>query len=229
MKKQKVIIVGNKQYNNFNFNNIVDSFDIIYRFNCARPDRNTGMKFGKLAMCSHMYENLTKKPFDKELIMRVYGSEMEFDFLNDWCDWFQKNIENFDEIFYERIDTHSLNKTLEGYSCPHRFSKMASTGFSIIFKNLLLGNKICVIGFSLNEQEIRKTQGEIDEFAKSKNLVDSCHSFSEERDILAWLHNNKKIDASLCMIEDTEGLSLKKNTYNTQPSEYIMRLIDRKE
>jgi len=55
MKKQKVLILGNKQYYNFRLNDIVDSFDIIYRFNMALPGKNNGTKLGKLAMCSHVY------------------------------------------------------------------------------------------------------------------------------------------------------------------------------
>ena len=50
---------------------------------------------------------------------------------------------------------------------------------------------------------------------KLTHLTLSEHKISEERDILAWLHNNKKIDASLCMIEDTEDLSFKKYLQHT--------------
>ena len=61
-----------------------------------------------------------------------------------------------------------------------------------------------------------------------KNQGESCHSFSEESRILAWLHNNKKVDASLCMLEDTDELSLKTNEYNTEPSEFILNLLNNK-
>ena len=39
MERQKVLILGNKHYYNFKLNDIIDSFDIVYRFNLAYPGR----------------------------------------------------------------------------------------------------------------------------------------------------------------------------------------------
>ena len=225
----KILVLGNKEYCHFQLNNIIDSFDVIYRFNMAWPGKNNGTKFGKLAMCSHVYNNCVKNPVSKKQIIRVYGSEMETAFLNDWYDFFQENKENFDEIYHENAHNwQAWNRMLGEYGSPHRFSKMASSGYSVIFRNLADGDhKIYVSGFTLCSDEIRKTQGEKDEFAKGKNQGKGHHSFSEEGRILAWLHNDKKIDASLCMLEDTEELSLKTNAHNTEPSQYILDLLNK--
>ena len=70
------------------------------------------------------------------------------------------------------------------------------------------------------------------EYDNGDRLIDhvhgrgNCHSFSKERDILAWLHNNEKIDASLCMLKDTEEYTLEDNKYNTLPSQYIINLLN---
>jgi hypothetical protein len=177
-----------------------------------------------------MYNNFVKNVISKEQIIQKYGHEMEAAFLNDWYDFFQENKENFDEIVHENeYKWGEWNRMLEKYGSPHRFSKMASTGYSVIFRNLADGNnKVYVLGFTLCNDEIRKTTGEKDEVAKAKNQGQICHSFSEENRILAWLHNNKKIDASLCMLEDTADSNLKTNAHNTEPSEFILGLLKRK-
>jgi len=225
----EILVIGNKHYYNFKLNNIIDSFDVIYRFNLACPGNNNGTKFGKLAMCQHVYNNFVRDSMSKEQTIQKYSHEMEAAFLNDWYDFFQENKENFDEIFHENEHNWTeWNRMLEKYGSPHRFSKMASTGYSVIFRNLADGNnKVYVSGFTLCNDEIRKTIGEKDEVVKAKNQGRCSHSFSDERNILAWLHNNKKVDASLCMLEDTDELSLKTNKYNTEPSEFILDLLNK--
>jgi len=227
-EKQKVLILGNKQYYNFKLNNIVDSFDVIYRFNMCCPGNNNGTKFGKLAMCQHMYLNFVTNLCTKEQIIQKYGHELETEFLNDWYDFFQENKQHYDEIYHENeYNWGEWNKMLENYKSPHRFSKMASSGYSVIFKNLVAGNEVYVLGFTLCSNEARKTLGEKDEIVTAKNQGAGSHSFSEESRILAWLHNNKKVDASLCMIEDATELNFKQNNYNTEPSEFILDLLNK--
>jgi len=225
-----ILILGNKHYYNFKLDAIIDSFDVIYRFNLARPNTNNGTKFGKLAMCGHVYQNFVSSPLSKERMIDKYQSDYTAEFVSEYYDFFEENKEKFEEIFHQNEHNwQQWNAMLEEYDSPHRFSKMATTGYSTIFRNLQEGNEnIYVSGFTLCDKEIRKTIGEEDDFALSKNQGAGCHSYSDERNILAWLHNNKKIDASLCMLEDTEQLSLKDNTYNTVPSQYILDLLNRR-
>ena len=228
MKKEKVLILGNKQYYNFKLDDIVDSFDKIYRFNMAWPGKNNGTKFGNLAMCSHMYLNMVENPVSKDNIFKIYGDEMEKTFLYDWYDFFQENNKSFDDIFFENPNNGPLwNKMLEDFGCPYRFASIPSTGCSVMFRNLAMGNEIYVLGFTLHGDEIRKTYGEKEEVSMAKNQGQTVHSFSTERSILAWLHNNEKVDASLCMLKDTTVLNLQSNEYNTEPSEFILNLINK--
>ena len=222
-----VLIIGNKPYYNLKLDAIVDSFDIIYRFNLAAPGNNNGTKFGKLAMCSHVYENFVSRPINKDSMIEFYQSDYTAEFVGEYYDFFQKNKDKFDEIFHQNEHNwEKWNELLTEYGSPYSFSKMATTGYSTIFRNLQEGREdIFVLGFSLCDNEIRQTLGEEDDFSLSKNQDSGCHSFSDERNILAWLHNNKKIDASLCMLEDIEQLSLKENTYSTSPSQYILDLL----
>ena len=230
----KTLILGNKYYTNLNLDDIVDSFDVIYRFNLARPGTNNGTKFGNLAMCSHIYQNWVSWPLSKENMIELYGWEYTDDFVSEYYDFFFENQEKFDEIYHQNEDIwYQWNDMLKEYNSPHRFSKMATSGYSTIFRLLQEGKEnIYIAGFTLSEKETRRSVGEEYSFALLKNkeeIENTCHSFSEEKNILAWLHNNKKIDASLCMLEDTEEFTLEDNTYNTVPSQYILELLRRTE
>ena len=229
MKNKKILILGNKHYYKFKLNEIIDSFDVIYRFNLACPNRNNGTKFGKLAMCQHVYNNFVENSLSKNEIMQTYKDDYDTSYLNEWYDFFQLNKENFDEIFHQdEYNWGEWNRMLVEYGSPHRFSKMATTGYSVIFSNLAdSDNQVYVSGFTLCDDELRESVGDADGIAVERSQPNSCHSFSEESRILAWLHNNKKIDASLCMLEDTEELSLKANAYNTEPSEFILDLLNK--
>jgi len=229
----KILILGNKYYSNLKLDDIVDSFDVVYRFNLARPGTNNGTKFGKLVMCSHIYHNWVLNPLSKESMVELYGWEYTDDFVSEYYDFFSKNKEKFDEIYHQNEDIwHQWNYILEDYNSPHRFSKMATSGYSTIFKLLYEvsdEDTIYVAGFTLSEKETRRSVGEEYSFALLKNkeeIENTCHSFSEEKNILAWLHNNKKIDASLCMLEDTEEFTLEDNAHNTVPSQYILDLLN---
>jgi hypothetical protein len=231
MKKQKVLIIGNKQYHNFQLNDILDKFDIIYRCNLAFVGKNNGTKFGKLAMCGHIYHHFVKHSTDKEEIMKIYSEEYDATYLSDWYDFFQTNKENFDEIFHQDENNWGeWNRMLEKYGSPHKFSKMASTGYSTIFKNLSNdNNEVYISGFTLCDGEIRKTEGESAERTiQANNNGGGCHSFSDETKILNWLHKNKKIDASLCMLDDTKEVSIKTNDDSMKLSEFISELITKR-
>ncbi len=160
-------------------------------------------------------------------MIHKYKKDCEVSFLKEWYCFFLQNKKNFDEIFYERENNSGKwNEMLKDYGSPHRLTKIPSTGYSTIFRLLLNNdNDLYVSGFTLCAQEQRETLGDSSELANRRAKEGNCHSFSDEREILAWLHNNGKVDASLCMLADTEGLSFKKNIYSTQPSKYIIKLL----
>jgi len=230
MTNKKVLIVGNKPYENFKFDDIIDSFDIIYRCNLAWPDNNNGTKFGRLAMCDHIYLNFVSKSLSKKEIFDLYGSGYDNAYLSDWYDWFQSNKPNFEEIFHMAYNTSQWNSILSSYGCPHQVTRIPRTGFSTIFKALSesteshSSSEVFVCCFSLSGDEFRKSFGLKDETAKAEGQ--GCHDKNNEVNILTWLHNNQKVDASLCMLTDTEEPTLQ--TDNMQPSPFILDLINKK-
>ena len=104
---------------------------------------------------------------------------------------------------------------------------MASSGFSAIFRNLADNKQVYVFGFTLCDEEVRKTEGEMNQISINKNKGKGSHSFTDERQILAWLHNNNRVDASLCMLEDAAEFNLKSNSYGTSPSEFVLDLLNK--
>ena len=42
MERLGTILIGNKKYDNLNIDNIIDSFNMNYRFNMALPNNNNG-------------------------------------------------------------------------------------------------------------------------------------------------------------------------------------------
>jgi len=224
----KVLLVGNKPYNNFNFSKIIDNFDVIYRFNMAIPGKNNGTKFGKLAMCNHIYNNFVDNFISRDKMISIYGKETETSYLDEWYDFFQKNKNKFEEIYHQQESyVGRCDQMLSEYGCDRRFERIVSTGHATIFKLLEQGySNIYVLGFTIRLDEIRETLGELKTFAKAKHEGNiGVHCAAKESGILAWLHRKNKIDASLCMVKDTEELNIETNEYETKPSEFIINLL----
>jgi len=201
MEKKKVLVIGNKQHG-LKLDKVIDSFDVVHRCNLAWMGKGNGTVFGKLAMCNHVYQNFVKTQNSKQEIIGLYSTDYTNEYLSEWYDFFQENKDRFEEIYYQNENNWSQwNSMLEEYGCPHRFSKMASTGYSTIFKSLTDGsNEVHISGFSLDKNELRASVGVLDSVTENENAGGRWHSFSDEILILNWLHKNKKINASLCML-----------------------------
>ena len=59
----------------------------------------------------------------------------------------------------------------------------------------------------------------------TENSGGGCHSFSDEIEIVRWLHQNKKIDASLCLLNDTSEISVNETDEGLEISGFINDLI----
>lgn len=198
----RILVIGNKQCD-VNLDHIIDSFDIIYRCNLAWPGKNNGAKFGKLAMCCHVYDNFIRNPKSKHQILNIYSTDYTSEYLNAWYDFFQENRDKFDEIYHQ--DEHKWgkwNNMLESYNSPYKFSRMATTGYSTIFEAMVdSSNEVHVAGFTLDKDELRASMGVLDSITKKENDGGGVHSFGDEINILNWLHTNKKVDATLCEVK----------------------------
>lgn len=218
IQRHKILIIGNKPYANFPFNNIIDKFDRNIRCGTVLPGHNNGTKYDSLALCSHFYHNLVNQPLSREGFVEFYKEDFPKEYLKRYYDSFPETKSRYKEIFFAQHHPEIYNRMLAEWGCPHRFSKIPRLGCTLIFENLRKNNNVFITFFSLYDK-VRVSRNTIKE-ARGRP---SCHSPSDEMPMLIWLHENKFIDATLCMLEDREVPTL--NCKDLQPSEFIVNLL----
>jgi len=193
------IVIGNKSYINLELNEILDDFHNINRCNLGLPNNNNGTKNGKLWLCNHLYLNLIK---NKDSLNEFIQKYEETYILSEIETFYQ----NFNENEFLKINYAYggkpikilFNLILKLLKCPFQFSKMPRTGYTVIFYTILKRKFCFVSNFTISRSEIRdsyyvkESHGDNHEF----------HSTKDEINILNWLHDNKVIDASLCLLND---------------------------
>lgn len=191
--KDSFLIIGNKPYKKFKFNEIIDSFEEVCRCNLSLPNRNNGTKHGNLACCSHFYINLVQSRVSLERFIQIYEEEYIKEELIEFYNNF--NVSDFQDVFFAVPETTVYNTWLQKHECPYSFSMMPRTGYTVLFNSLLFMKKnIYVSNFSIKKEKPES-------YATIGN-PSNCHDTSEESNILRWLHSNSYIDASLCLLED---------------------------
>ena len=73
--------------------------------------------------------------------------------------------------------------------------------------------------------EVRLSSYVKEEVCEKVQKTNRHHNASEEIAVLRWLHSNKYIDATLCMITDTENLSISYDS-GLNPTSRIMGIIE---
>ena len=230
MAKKNIVIVGNKLLENLNLSKAIDSFDKIFRCNLATVGLNNGVNFGSLAMCQHVYDRFVANPKDKSAIMDLYGPEYEDDYLSEWFDFFHNNKDNFEEVFHlDETQKNSFNRILGEYGCHLIFDSMPTTGYSLVMtslRDLKEDYNIFVSNFTIDKEETRESLGVTESQTYQDNFGASCHSFKRESEILRWLHKNNIIDASLCLFNDNEKISVNEDEDGLKVSDFISNLIN---
>jgi len=229
-----IVIIGNKTYLSIDLNGLIDSFDNNIRFNMGIPCGNNGTVKDKIALCCHIYDSYVKTKKDYSFIENIYGKEYKLDFLKNFYDSFDVN--DYKEIIPPISNIHyssKYNAHLLSIGCPYTFSKQPRTGHSIILDQVIKNeNQIYVIGCSITN-ETRKTYYVNDFVFERENEPDNgltgtgstcCHNKNDEIKILRWLHENSLIDATLCMLKDSETPTLE--TGGLEPSQKMVSLIE---
>ncbi len=83
MSAEDILIVGNKPYSNFRFNNIIDKFERNIRCGTALPGTNNGTKYDSLALCSHFYHNLVSHRLRRGDFVEFYKEHLSEEYLKD--------------------------------------------------------------------------------------------------------------------------------------------------
>ena len=212
-----MLVIGNKPYKNIHLSNIFDKFEGICRCNMSLPNLNNGTKFGTLGLCNHLHESLVTKKVSDATFLNSYSAEYEKKEIIKFLDGFKRA--KFDRIYFADPKEKAYNHILKAWNSPYRFTRQPRTGYNIVFDNILSGNhKVFVTNFTIKD-EPRTTYY----VKKSRGYESNCHSKNDEINIIKWLHNNNKIDASLCTIVDCEKPTLECSTL--KPTKFIIDKI----
>ena len=221
---EKVLVIGNKKYENLNLSSLIDSnyFDKIYRCNFGLPKKATGTKYGTLALCNHTHRFFvdTKTPL-KEII-KIYGVDgIEEDFLTNFYTRFQKEKHNFEKIYYQSSSAARYNEILKRHDCPLAFKRQPRTGHAVVMELIEEKKQVFIFGFTIEQDETRVSYG----VKPGMSDKSPFHSKEEEVNILRWLHSNSIIDASLCLLKDKDRISfcLDKNLKPTREIKNILK------
>ena len=220
---QSVLIIGSKPYEKLQVDNLIDAFKNNIRCNMGIPCRNNGTVKDELALVGHIHDHfvIEKSPWKK--VMEVYGKEYK----HDHIDYFYGNfsIKDYNNVWRAKADELKINFFLKKIGCPYKFSKPPRTGFICILNKLMDEfNDIppIIFKFSITE-EIRKTEYIKDWVFQKEEDGTSCHNKEDEIAILRWLHKNDYIDATLCMLQDSEAPTL--NYEEIEPSQKVIDLL----
>jgi len=236
--KNRILIIGNKPYTKISLDQTIDTFPINYRLNLSLPNNNNGTKYNHLGVCSHLRDNLLPKPSIStvcassilvkvtppippgEWFINEYIHAYKEDYLRAYVKrWNAEASRAFQSKFFVKPDMRRFNAYLEEEGSPYKFEGQPRTGISLVLSQIFQGlHKIFATNFSIHH-ETRTSH-----YVKEGCFESNCHGSAEsEINILRWLHENNKVDASLCLLEDSSSPVLKCN--GLVPSEFIIDLL----
>jgi len=230
---KEVLIIGNKPYQKLSLDKLIDSFCNNVRCNFSVPGLNNGSRFDELALCNHQYDNLVRDDYDVKKIIDIYGECYDVEYIEKYFHTYKENLSKYNRVYHAEFNTTKQNLFLSSIGCPHMIEAVPRTGLTVIIENLLKDNKIFITNFSIKKEirfshYVQKSHIE-KEFKSEENkrqglpgLIPFCHNTDNEIKILRWLHKSKRIDASLCFLEDEKDPVL--NLEGLSASNYIVDL-----
>jgi len=236
-RKKSILFIGSKPYNKAGITDMLDSITKnTVRHNMALPDRNNGSHCDKLYLCNHLYLNVMQKKLCETNMLAVYGNEYRKDSIFDFVTNFDKNkytkielLDGTNKIYATKINEFLM---LVSNNTAPKLTKQIRTGMLSLLLAIIQYKKeiengdveILVHGYSITD-EVRLSSYVKEEVCKTIQKTNRIHKSSEEVEVLCWLHNNKYIDVTLCMLTDTEGLSIS-TPYGMRPTTRILNIIE---
>ena len=191
-----MIIIGNKPYKNINISEIIDQFNFNIRFNFGLPGDNNGTKTYMQIVNLHVDINLKKNNLDipsYKHIDKNYKNEIKKQLKPDNYPFGIILMEHYRKKFY--------NIFLKNNKCPYTISTLPRMGIHGVMTSVIDNKRPFVTHFSFNKEDNKThSYNNIDNHKQSSIY----HSPNEEFNILKWLHDNDKIDATLCLLLDTQ-------------------------
>lgn len=219
---KKVLIIGNKPYKALKVNDLIDTFDRNIRCNMGIPSGNNGSIKDSIALCSHLYTNIVQRKKSAESLMKDYKTVYKEEHIKYFTDNFR--IDEYTIIHGISNSASPYNKFLRQNKCPHLFKKQPRTGISVILNHILKfpKDKLYVFGFSVNNNEVRKSFYVQDKAFQKEENNKSCHDKNSEINIVRWLHKQGFIDATFCLLSDQQPSTLSNDLEPTLDAKKIL-------
>lgn len=212
-----IIICGSRKYKKANFDNIVDSFQKIVRINMLLPGSGYGKRLPTLQIVNgHVYKNFVTSP-TKNLSFYTKQKKITKEHIDKFTNLLnvlgKKGVTTF-----PNNNTHLFKKLIVEKNINIKIEKEIRCGLSYIPCCIEAGIKPFLIGFSLQEQQMKNN-------AYTNCLPNqSWHDTKTEIKLIKTLHELNLIDASLCCLKDQENIELD-SCSTIQPTQYITEYL----
>lgn len=218
---EEILIIGNKKYEKLNINKILDSYKNNYRFNFSIPNKNNGTKYNKLVLNNHVFKFVKT---NIKTYKNIYCKELNIS--EKYIEEFFSILKNYNIIEKQSNNWKIFNDFLKSVNCPYYFSHLPRVGHIKIMELIMERKKPIIFGFSLNNFYNDKhlyNNNLMYGDAKKNNIERTGHNHEIEEKILKWLHENKYIDATLCLLKDDENIIIEENILT--PSKEIIEKL----
>jgi len=221
----EILLIGNKQYLNLNIDVLLDGFEENYRFNCCIPNNNNGTKYDKIVLNNHIFKNCMKHDID--YIKNTYCKK--FDVSENYIENFYNCLNRYNSIECQSNSWKYFNIFLESKKCPYKFTHLPRIGYIKMMEMIIQNKKPILFGWTVkdffNEKHLYNKNLFYGDLTKN-NIERTGHNHDIEEKILSWLHKNKFIDMSLCLLKDEKVLSFA--NYPINPTQKILKLLQEK-
>ena len=221
------ICCGSKKYNFLNFDELVDSFDIIIRHGHLLPNNGYGKRNADIQVLnSHEYKSWVEGD-DLPKLVNKYCKDFgipEGHFAK-WCEYSNNKDTKF--LHYPANNVGTLRKVLKDFHIDHDYLRVGGynkNGLSSVVDLISRGVKPFLIGYSIQESDIKKHVYN----SNAEQKINGHHTDYLDCTVIIKLHEAELIDATLCCLDDTpESLSMNNLLKPTEESINLLSKIKR--
>ena len=197
-----VIICGSRKYQNRNFDELVDSFEVIVRNNMLLPDMGYGKKDSTIQVCNNHVHNHYQLKTEVDELYSEYKEKTDMEHIKKFYNFFTNSQSKF--VHYEHNNSKLMFYIIHSLGIDHTFSPgkwLLKCGLSYAAQCIYDGVKPFMVGFSLQRNDLMQHSHN-----HHTNLYGG-HDHQGEIDLIIKLHQKGLVDASFCLIEDKEEIS----------------------